>query len=126
MVLIWLVQLIIYPSFRYVEPASFVTWHSRYTNLISFFVGPLLLVQLGVYGWLCVNVGLAAHWVNLCIVVLLCASTAFLSVPNHSALHKKGYSKDIIDRLVFTNWPRTIGWTAIVVVDCYAWVVQSS
>ena len=42
-VLIWLVQLIIYPSFRYTKEAYFVQWHARYTLLMGLVVSPFML-----------------------------------------------------------------------------------
>ena len=47
-ILIWLVQLIIYPSFRYTEEKDFVGWHARYTWVIGAIVSPLMLVQVGI------------------------------------------------------------------------------
>jgi len=50
-VLIWLVQLIIYPSFRYMSPEQLAIWHPKYTTLITLVVGPLMLAQVAVVGW---------------------------------------------------------------------------
>ncbi len=45
-VLIWMVQLIIYPSFIFYEPKDLYKWHSKYTKRIAFIVIPLMLGQL--------------------------------------------------------------------------------
>jgi len=40
LILIWLVQLIIYPSFQYSARESFIQWHEKYTGLITLVVLP--------------------------------------------------------------------------------------
>ena len=35
-VLIWLVQLIVYPAFHKINVIEFVSWHRKYCNRISF------------------------------------------------------------------------------------------
>ena len=45
-VLIWLVQLIIYPSFSYTAKDELQTWHQRYVARITVVVGPLMLLQV--------------------------------------------------------------------------------
>ena len=47
LVLIWLVQLIIYPSFRYTEEKEFILWHARYISLIGLVFSPFMLLQIG-------------------------------------------------------------------------------
>jgi len=47
LVLIWLVQLIIYPSFEFTDKDAFLGWHEKYTGLITVVVLPLMLGQLG-------------------------------------------------------------------------------
>jgi hypothetical protein len=44
------------------------------------------------------------------LVVLIWISTAFFSVPAHSKL-ESGKDEHAIDRLVSTNWIRTVLWT---------------
>lgn len=49
--------------------------------------------------------------VNFIAVLLIWGSTFFLSVPCHSKLNL-GYQKEVIEKLVSTNWVRTLLWTA--------------
>ncbi|MCF8056887.1 MAG: hypothetical protein K9K37_09635 [Desulfocapsa sp.] len=110
-ILIWLVQLIIYPSFRYIEEKVFLAWHSRYTVLIGLVVTPLMLLQAG---------GEAVHfwqqdlrWQRIAIISGIWIATFILSVPCHKRLHEAGKDLPIIDRLVLTNWIRTLLWSIL-------------
>lgn len=110
-ILIWLVQVIIYPSFRYVDPVHFEGWHARYMGLITYFVGPLMLLQVGIiiaqwythFEWI--------HLASALAILLVWWTTATLSIPCHSTLQASGHDLPTIDRLVFTNWYRTLLWT---------------
>lgn len=110
--LIWLVQLVHYPSFHFVHPQRFQEFHLHHSSRITFIVAPLMGLELltaillvyeksGSYVW----------WLNLLGVVLIWACTAFLSVPLHNQL-ANGYDYDKVNALVVTNWPRTLIWTA--------------
>ena len=46
LVLIWLVQLVIYPSFLYYEQDNLKRWHEKYTQKITYVVLPLMMGQL--------------------------------------------------------------------------------
>ena len=77
-VLIWLVQLIIYPSFRYMSAEQLAIWHPNYSNLITLFVGPLMLAQVGVIGgWQLLNRFSWLAAASTVLVGLMWASTAF-------------------------------------------------
>ena len=45
-VLIWLVQVIIYPAFAEIEPDRFAPWHAGYTRAVTWIVAPLMLAQV--------------------------------------------------------------------------------
>jgi hypothetical protein len=110
-ILIWLVQLIIYPSFRYTEEKDFVGWHARYTLLIGAIVIPLMLVQVGIE--VVHNTTLDSRWIRIALITMIWLSTFILSVPCHRTLHNAGKNPAIIHRLVMTNWPRTLLWSAL-------------
>ena len=112
-ILIWLVQLIIYPGFRYYSPAELALWHPKYGNLITGVVGPLMLAQVALVGR---ETYLNPAWHTVLSAVLvggMWAATAFVSVPLHNAIAASDASPDTLARLVATNWIRTIGWTLI-------------
>ena len=118
-VLIWLVQLIIYPSFHYVSAFEFQAWHGRYQTLISWFVIPMMFCQV----WLVGREALATRsLVDAASALLVAAAwivTFTLSVPCHRALAQAGKDPAVIDRLVATNWLRTVAWTLVFVLGAW-------
>lgn len=110
-ILIWLVQLIIYPSFRYTGEKSFVSWHGRYTVLMSLFVIPLMFLQVGVE--LAHFLEQDPRWHRILIIFVICLATFSFSVPFHRRLHSVGKNLIIIKRLVDSNWIRTLCWSVL-------------
>src|SRR5919112_3032071 len=53
-VLIWLVQIIIYPAFAEIAPDRFARWHAGYTRAVTWIVAPLMLGQVALLAWLAV------------------------------------------------------------------------
>lgn len=47
-ILIWVVQLIVYPSFAFYNNTQLLKWHKTYTKAIALIVIPLMLGQLGI------------------------------------------------------------------------------
>ena len=116
-VLIWLVQLIIYPSFRTQEQDGFRRWHRGYTRIIGMIVGPLMAAQILLHGKeLWTNVTVTSMAQAACIAIALVV-TVTLSVPCHHALSSRGKDSGVIDRLVRTNWLRTAAWTGVLVLS---------
>ena len=111
LILIWLVQVIIYPSFRYTEEREFILWHARYMSIIGLIVSPLILLQIGVE---MVHIFQNNYrWVRILMVFAVLISTFSLSVPNHRRLNRYGKDPLIISRLVLTNWLRTACWSVL-------------
>jgi hypothetical protein len=112
LVLIWLVQLVIYPAFHAIDPASFRAWHSGYTGAVTWVVAPLMLLQAGLAVWLWIA-GVEPRWllaVNAALIAIAWGVTFLVSIPCHDALQRE-LSSGVIDRLVRTNWLRTAAWT---------------
>ena len=120
--LIWMTQLISYPSFKYIDPNQFQSYHLSYTSSITIIVMPLMLIELGLCVWLAYKFQLQQwHWLPLFLVGILWASTFFIQVPLHEQLGK-GYDNAAIDRLVQTNWIRTVFWT--VKAGIVSWMIS--
>ncbi len=113
LVLIWLVQLIIYPSFLYTAESEFKGWHYRYTGLITLFVAPLMFGQIGIYAGLLFLAMTWDIWAGVFLTGVAWLATLILSVPCHDQMQKAGYDRTVILRLVRTNWIRTAAWTAV-------------
>lgn len=116
---IWFVQLVHYPLLAMIgvdrAPAIAVE-HQRRTawvvGLPMAVEGVTTLVLLlsrpdGVDAWL--------PWLGAVLLAVVLGSTVFLSVPLHERMAKSP-DATIGRRLVVTNWPRTIGWTARAIV----------
>ena len=108
--LIWCIQLVHYPSFRFVHPERFVEFERFHTQAITWIVGPAMLLELFTAVLLLGSLRPALGILNVASVGAIWISTALLSVPCHSQL-ASGYSAESIDRLVHTNWPRTVLWS---------------
>lgn len=111
LVLIWLVQFIIYPSFRYTREKEFIAWHGRYTALIGLIVTPLMILQAGVE--VACLLEQEPRWQRILLIVIVWSATFSLSVPCHSRLHRAGKNLIIIKRLVTSNWIRTLCWSLL-------------
>lgn len=112
-ILIWLVQLVIYPSFMHVSKAEFRGWHKKYVERISSVVIPLMLVQMILIVRLVVTQPRISHCLMLSGLIIIWISSFSLAVPFHKVLQNRGKDKEVIKRLVQTNWIRTILWTAV-------------
>lgn len=110
-VLLWLVQCIIYPSFLQVTPDRLIDWHATYTRRMGYIVAPMMFAQLGLSVLGVWQTGAALAWLDL-ILVLCCWGLTFgLSVPLHNRIAAGKSDPLILRRLVLTNWPRTLLWT---------------
>jgi hypothetical protein len=109
--LIWLVQLLHYPTFRYIDPAAFGAFHAHHTRSISYLVAPLMVGELALAAWCAVQA--RGHWawaVPLVLVLFTWANTFFVAVPLHGRL-AAGFDRDVIERLIRANGWRTAAWT---------------
>lgn len=105
--LIWIVQLVHYPSFKYVSETNFSDFSAFHKNSITLIVLPLMFLELGTSFFI-----LEKSWkvINVVSVLILWISTFVFSVPCHNQL-SQGKNLDIINKLVKTNWIRTIVWS---------------
>ena len=110
-VLIWLVQLIIYPVFHRIPEDAFVRWHVEYQQRISWFVIPLMFGQVGITAYEAWSAPGTGAWMACGLVGVAWVATFLLSVPCHQALQSRGKDARQIDRLIQTNWIRTLAWT---------------
>ena len=111
LILIWLVQIIIYPGLRHIPSSAFVDYHRWYTLKITALVLPLMvgeIIFLGVWWW--TRAGQTLPYVATLAVAVVWLSTFKLQVPIHKRL-QHGKDKTLIRRLVATNWIRTAGWS---------------
>jgi hypothetical protein len=116
---IWFVQLVHYPLLALIGSDRAPTVAVEHQRRTAWVVGLpmategvttlILLVSCpdGVDAWLA--------WAGAVVLAVVLASTVFLSVPLHERMANDP-DESIGRRLVVTNWPRTIGWTARAVI----------
>ncbi|MFN3196854.1 MAG: hypothetical protein ACE366_00360 [Bradymonadia bacterium] len=115
--LIWTIQMVHYPLFAQVGPEGFTAYHHDHTRLITFVVGPLMLAEAFTTAALVFMPDAlpsdlkGAAWVGAILLAVVWLTTAFISVPCHNQL-AGGFNAHAHDKLVSTNWIRTIAWTA--------------
>ena len=113
--LIWFVQIVHYPLFSSVGESAFVAYEERHRTLTSFVVGPPMAAEGVTTVWLFLDppgdLGRLLPFVGGVLLTVVLGSTVLVQVPMHERL-SKGFDADVAQRLVRTNWVRTIGWTA--------------
>lgn len=118
--LIWTVQLVHYPAFHGFDKETYHEWMSFHKSRISLVVVPVMLAELGSSFFLVFghapfpNLQLA----GLIIVLLLWLITFFVQVPLHDNI-SSGYTLSDVNRLVTSNWIRTILWSLKSAIGIY-------
>ncbi|PHQ29318.1 hypothetical protein [Leeuwenhoekiella nanhaiensis] len=122
-VLIWLVQLVIYPGLCYYNSSDVAIWHQKYTPRVSYVVMPLMVGQL-LLAIIQVTKNADLYTVfSLCAVLILWLSTFIQFVPLHSKISGKQDCTGIPQKLVKRNWFRTVLWTLVFLWSVY-WVLM--
>ncbi len=112
-VLIWIVQLVIYPSFDYYSTKHLNAWHAKYTANFSIIVIPLMIGQLvstiaQLYEHQNINTIL-----SMLLVIIVWFLTFLIFVPIHTKITADSSDKNLLKKLVAYNWMRTLIWTII-------------
>lgn len=112
----WLLQAVVYPTYRLVGAADFVAFHvAQGKRMIPVMVVPMFATAvLGI-----VTAVLSRHevyalylWgVGLCGLIVI-ATTLISEVPKHMKLDRDGKDEALITGLVRDNLPRSLAWTA--------------
>lgn len=118
LILIWIVQIIIYPAFHKVIKSEFVKWHSTYCTTIGFFVLPVMICQLIESASGCFFSSGNWVWLKLLFVAGAWVITFLISAPCHRVL-QQGKESAVINRLIRTNWIRTILWSLVFVTSIF-------
>jgi hypothetical protein len=121
-VLIWMVQLIIYPSFSYYKPENLIKWHQKYTAGIAVVVIPLMLAQLVLT---IVAVFYQPSFTNiftLAIVLFLWIFTFLSFAPLHFKIAEGDTNSKILQLLIQRNWIRTFVWSALLLFHLFLYM----
>lgn len=115
---IWVIQLIHYPSFSNISESAFQQFHNQHTSAMGLIVGPIMVIELLASIWLLNAEANMFSISNLIIVLGLWLLTFFVSVPLHNKLAvEQDFS--VIQKLILTNWPRTVLWTLRALLSSY-------
>lgn len=113
LVLIWLVQLVVYPSFLYYKKNNLLKWHGKYTLLIGYIVMPLMIGQLSLVVIQTIQNPIVYNILVLVLVLVVWLSTFLQFVPLHHKISSDEIEDGILSKLIHLNWLRTGLWTLI-------------
>ena len=103
---IWLVQLLVYPSMANVGADGYTAYHNLHTSRITPVVAPAMIVELltAIYFAFAPveKIDSRYFWLGLILVLIIWASTLFVQVPLHEKL-AQDFDGDVQKRLVLTN-----------------------
>ncbi len=117
LILIWMVQLVVYPSFCHFGKEGFDHWHKTYMRHITFIVLPLMLGQLVLSGYLLYTSSFGIiHCLDFLLVGAMWLSTAIYYKPLHEKLLVAQFDIPLCQQLDRTNWWRTAAWSIIVLL----------
>ncbi|MGD2098851.1 MAG: hypothetical protein PVG35_14820 [Desulfobacterales bacterium] len=109
--LIWIVQIIIYPGFIRIPLEDFISYHRWYATRIACIVVPLMICEVIITIVLIILDNDAFFSIiSIFLIIIIWLSTFGLQVPIHKQL-QTGKDEACIKRLVTTNWIRTIAWS---------------
>jgi len=121
---IWFVQIVHYPLFALVGRDGFARYETAHQTMTTWVVAPLMLIERASAFWLALRVinpvRPAEAWVGLLLVAVAWVSTFLLQVTLHDKL-ARGFDVTSAERLVTTNWVRTVAWTLRAAL-CLTWV----
>ncbi len=108
---IWVIQILHYPTFLFIESTKFPKFHRFHSTQITYIVAPIMVLELLTASCLLFlqpNSFLIVS--NLILLILIWFFTFLMSVPFHNRLKIKKDDK-LIEKLILTNWPRTVLWS---------------
>jgi len=107
-----MVQIVVYPAMALVPPTAFRRYERAYQRAMARALATIAPIEAATAIWLIVVPGEVPIWMSLAGGAMLGGLwlvTAIVFVPIHTALGA-GFDAPLQQRLVATNWIRTIGW----------------
>ncbi len=112
---IWVIQLLHYPSFHFINDKKYIEFQHFHMQRISFIVIPTMLVELA-------SALLLAYFFRSSLTIILLAfllgvwAITFIFFTNMHQKLTNGYNHSIVDRLIQINWSRTILWSLRLII----------
>ena len=109
---IWVIQIVHYPSFHFVEKELYTAFQKFHMNRISIIVIPIMLAELitGLLLLLDKSSKSSLLIISFVILILIWAITGVFFSKTHNKLII-GYQELVVNQLVVMNWIRTLLWT---------------
>lgn len=109
---IWVIQLLHYPYFHHLHRQDFPRLMQKHRHRISFIVIPVMLMELLTGAWLMYySTSLKSFFViGFLMIAAIWLSTFWFQVRAHNHI-AEGYNSSAVNKLIGTNWIRTILWT---------------
>ena len=110
--IIWMVQILHYPSFLFVDKQQYTEFQHFHMKKISYIIVPIMLLELfsgfGILFY--IEKAQLSLYASLTLLVLIWVITGLFFTKYHTELSKK-YNRNTILRLIRFNWIRTVLWT---------------
>lgn len=123
-VLIWAVQLVIYPSFKFYIGENLLKWHRIYTKKITFIVLPLMLIQLIITAAHLYSSFSLFTLLSMVIVVILWLITFMVFVPLHQSIDNQLNDDATVTKLIDKNKIRTFLWSLLFVLSALNYLLN--
>ena len=116
-IMIWLVQLVVYPAFQYFTHQELLQWHNQYTRGITVIVMPLMLGQLFLHGYQVFQLQTPTSVITLALVLAAWYITFIHAVPLHNKISMSSEIDSSIKSLLRFNLGRALLWTAVLAMS---------
>ena len=117
---IWVIQLVHYPSFRFTDREKYVSFQIFHMRKISFIVMPVMVLEFlsGLLLVLYHSNYESLLRISFILLLIIWLVTALFFAQIHQKL-SKGYDETLLRKLVSFNWIRTLLWTIRTIIITY-------
>ena len=121
---IWVIQIVHYPSFHFIEKELYTAFQKFHMNKISIIVIPIMLAELITGMMLFLDKSSKSPFliVSFVILILIWLITGVFFSKAHNEL-MTGYQELVVNQLVVMNWIRTLLWTLrLLLLTCFVYI----
>ena len=121
---IWVIQIVHYPSFHFIEKELYTAFQKFHMNKISIIVIPIMLAELITGMMLFLDKSSKSPFliISFVILVLIWLITGVFFSKAHNELIA-GYQELVVNQLVAMNWIRTLLWTLrLLLLTCFVYL----
>ena len=112
---ILMTQILSYPLLLKLSISNFYNYYNSYTKRISFIVIPLMIIEVLLSIILNIILNNFYLFASNILLFVVWGSTFFIQVPIHNKL-SSNHSYVLINKLIYTNWIRTIAWICKLII----------